>query len=458
MRNKHIGFILGLLIALLIYFLPLQGLGKQGQVGLALTLMTVVFWAFQIAQTGYTSGLYLVLLVILKVAEPAVIFGSWLGSTMYLIIGAYLIAEAVQTSGLGERIAYIFILRFVTSFKSVLVSIFILTFALSLLIPHPWPRAFLIMSVMMTLIESTKMNQEDARKIGFTVFASSVPVSLIFLTGDSVLNPLAIQYSHSNLGWMGWFKVMGVPAIFASIATCILILKLFKPKEEITIDKHVIRSKLHQMGKISAKEKKIIVWLAIAITLWSTDTIHGIDIGWITFLIAMAMSLPLIGGLITPKSWKEVPVQVLIFITAAIAIGTVGSQTGMNAWLANALLPTSIPSNLFALAGIITTISIIIHMFLGSVIAVMGVAIPALLISLKSIGIDPLVTTLWVYSAIAVHYILPFHHLTILVGQGEENGLYSQRESIKLGLPLLLVTYAMTVIVELFWWKIIGLL
>lgn len=142
MRNKHIGFILGLLIALLIYFLPLQGLGKQGQVGLALTLMTVVFWAFQIAQTGYTSGLYLVLLVILKVAEPAVIFGSWLGSTMYLIIGAYLIAEAVQTSGLGERIAYIFILRFVTSFKSVLVSIFILTFALSLLIPHPWPRAF----------------------------------------------------------------------------------------------------------------------------------------------------------------------------------------------------------------------------------------------------------------------------------------------------------------------------
>ena len=67
---------------------------------------------------------------------------------MYLIIGAYLIAGAVKSSGLGERIAYKFILRFVHSFKSVIISIFILTFFLSLLIPHPWPRAFLIMSVM----------------------------------------------------------------------------------------------------------------------------------------------------------------------------------------------------------------------------------------------------------------------------------------------------------------------
>lgn len=99
---------------------------------------------------------------------------------MFLIVGAYLIAGAVKESGLGERIAYKFIISYVTSFKSIIVAIFILTFILSLLIPHPWPRAFLIMSVMAVVIKSANIPRVDAVKIGFTVFAASVPVSLIF--------------------------------------------------------------------------------------------------------------------------------------------------------------------------------------------------------------------------------------------------------------------------------------
>ena len=63
---------------------------------------------------------------------------------MWLVIGAYLIASAVKESGLGERIAYAFMLKFVRDAKSLIISIFALTFVLSLLIPHPFPRAFLI--------------------------------------------------------------------------------------------------------------------------------------------------------------------------------------------------------------------------------------------------------------------------------------------------------------------------
>lgn len=70
---------------------------------------------------------------------------------------------------------------------------------MSVLIPHPWPRAFLIMSVMAVVIQSAKIPKVDAVKIGFTVFAASVPVSLIFLTGDSVINPLAASYAGDSV-------------------------------------------------------------------------------------------------------------------------------------------------------------------------------------------------------------------------------------------------------------------
>ena len=110
---------------------------------------------------------------------------------------------AVKESGLGERIAYKFIVKYVSSFKSIIVSIFALTFILALLIPHPWPRAFLIMSVMAVVVKSADIPREDAVKIGFTVFTASIPVSMIFLTGDASINPLAAASCDPEpVGWL----------------------------------------------------------------------------------------------------------------------------------------------------------------------------------------------------------------------------------------------------------------
>ena len=363
---------------------------------------------------------------------------------MYLIMGAYLIAGAVRTSGLGERIAYSFILRFVDSYRSIIISTFALTLLLSLLIPLAWPRAFLVMSVMAVVIRSAQLPQEDAVKIGFTVFASSVPVSLIFLTGDSVLNPLVVASSGVAVGWMKWFLYMGIPAIVASVLTCIAILFLFRPSAPVRIDKEKIRTQLAEKGSLTRLEKRTIFWLLAAIILWTTDSIHGLDLGWITFIVAMLMSLPLFGEVLDAKAWSDIPVHVLLFLTAAMAIGRVGSVTGANVWIAETLLPSTVPSSIFALAAVITAASMVIHLLLGSVIAVMGVAIPALLAFTAPIGINPLIPSLLVYTAISIHYVLPFHHLNILVGEGQENGMYTQKETLRMAIPLTVIVFVIT--------------
>ena len=140
-----IGLIVGLLIGLGLYFTSFPGLSYAGHLCLSFSLMTVAYWAFGVAQPGSSSALYLILLSVFKVAPGTTIFSTWTGPMMYLIIGAYLIAAAVNDSGLGERIAYWYIDKYVTDFRSIIISIFVLTFILALLIPHPWPRAFLIM-------------------------------------------------------------------------------------------------------------------------------------------------------------------------------------------------------------------------------------------------------------------------------------------------------------------------
>jgi len=272
-RTKLHGLFLGVVLALVCFALPLDGLSVEGRKALAPTVMTVVFWAFQVSHSGYIAGLYLVLLIILKVAKPTVVLAPLATSSTFLIMGAYLLAASVRSSELGERIAY-FMLCFVTSYRSLIIVIYLLTFVLSLIIPHAWPRALLIMSVMLVVINTAQIGVQDARQIGFAVFASSL----------------------------------------------------------------------------------------------------------------------------------------------------------------------------------------IVHLLLGSVLSVMGVAIPALLAFVSGVSIDPLVIVLWAYTVIGSHYILPFHHMNVLVGVGEGNGLYSQKETIRLGIPLIAVVYFITVVVQTLWWKALGLI
>ena len=74
-----------------------------------------------------------------------------------------------------------------------------------------------------------------------------------------------------------------------------------------------MRAKLAAMGPMSGKELRTAFWVTLAIILWMTDTLHGVDIGWVTLFIAMAMSLPLVGEILTPASWSGVPLHVLNF-------------------------------------------------------------------------------------------------------------------------------------------------
>lgn len=455
--GKSLGLLCGIGAFVIIRLLPLQGLSTNGHVCFGLTVMTVVWWAAQVAQPGYISGIYLALLCLLKVAEPAVIFSGWLGSTIWLVAGAYLIASAVRNSGLGERLSYAFLLRFVRDWRSIIVSVFVLTFILSILIPHPWPRAFLIMSVMTVLIRAAHIPQKDAAIIGFSVFAASVPVSLIFLTGDATINPFAASYAGQPVSFMRWFVVIGPPAILLSLLTMLLILLLFPPSCQVNIDQEQIRIAQANLGPMSNREKRTLVWIGVAVCLWMTNGITQLDIGWITLLISMLMSLPVVGEVLKAEDWKEVPLHVMVFLTAAIAIGKVGAATGMSQWIASLLLSSVIPGNMILLALCIGGLSVMIHMVMGSVIAVMGITIPAFLAVAETIGIPPLAVTGLVYIAVAGHYLLPFHHLNILVGQGQENGMYTQRETIKMGGPLLLAVF-LTLLAALGWWKVIGLI
>lgn len=475
LTKRYIGFFLAIVVFLLIKFvLPLDSLGsvalsEGGKNCLALSLGAVVMWACGVAQPGYTGILYCALLVLMQVvpdadgvpsmaATVAVAFGAWTKGTMWIVVGAYLIAGAVKDSGLGQRIAYAFMLKFVKSAKSLILSIFALTFVLALLIPHPFPRAFLILAVVSVIAESAGYGEDDRGKLGFLIFAAAVPCSMFFMTGDSTLNPLVASYGANGgaaIGFVDWFIYMSLPMIVATLCTIVLALALFKPSKELVYDREEVLAKQAALGKLSEKEIRTIVWLVIAIALWLT--VSGDYLAWVTLVIGVLMAMPVIGEVLTPASWSSVDIKTLMFLTAAMAIGSVGGATGMNAWIADVVLPSTVPANPYLFALLVCALTMVIHMFMGSVMAGLGICVPAFLTFVQGTSVTPIAVALIVFTAINLHYILPFHNLAILVGEGKDAGGYTSKEAMKMGIPMTVVTF-LVVLVEAFWFSTLGLM
>jgi di/tricarboxylate transporter len=451
--------LVGLIICLGIWFMPSPaGLPIQGQHCLALSLLAVAWWAFGVIHPGYTSLILLIAWVLTKTAEPPVVFRLWTSPLMYLVIGGYLIAAAVEVSGLGRRIAYHFILRFVSGYRSIIASCYVLGFLLSILIPHPWPRSFMIMSVMAIIIRSAKLAPRFAAQIGLTVFAASCPTSMILLTGDSTLNVVAMNFGGVQASYLRWLWTMGVPGILASALLFCMQIWFFPAPESFVIQKDEIRDLLSKLGPTTGNEKKVILWIAIAVSFWVTDFIHHVHPGWIAAAAALGMTLPVLGGVLKPGDWNKVNLGSLFFLTAALGIGTVGDVTGMNKWVAAVVLPSHAPANIFVFALVVTAFAVAIHMILGSVLAVMGIVTPAVIAFSASAGVSPLVASLLVYTAVNQHYLLPFHNMAILVGEGEQGGGYGSAEVLRLGIPLTILVFVLTIGIEIPWWKIIGLI
>lgn len=457
-KKKFLGLAAGLALAAVIWNLDL-GLLPEGRKCLALSLMAVVWWATKALDSGITAVALLVSFVVFLESETvtlSVIFGVWTTPVVYLVIGGFLISEGIQRSGLGERIACYFIKLFVRSYKSVIIACYVLGILLSVMIPHPWPRSFLLMSVMSFVIRTSKLPKKYGAHVGLAIFAGSIPTSMILITGDSSLNAVAAGFAGTSISWGQWALYMGLPGLLASALTCTAQLLLFGQPKEFELDLAMIQEKISGMGRITGKETGTIIVMLLAIGLWMTDSLHGIHSGWIAIGAVVLLAAPVI-GVITKESWQSVSVSTLLFLTAALSIGAVGKITGMNEWIAGVLMPDNLTPNPYIFALVACGICMVMHMLLGSTLAVLGIAAPAIISFGETVGIPALVSAMLAYTAVCLHWLLPFHHMNLLVGLGEQGGGYTEKEVLRLGLVQTVIV-VLVCMAEILWWSVIGLL
>jgi anion transporter len=378
---------------------------------------------------------------------------------MWLMIGAFLLARAVTKSGLADRVAFFFMIRFARSYMSIVVLAYVLGLVMSFLIPQPFPRTLLIMALVGQIIKRSKANKKDATSLGLAVFTSATATSMILLTGDALLNGAAAAFSGLDIGWLEWAYYMAVPGICASVLMLGLHLLMFRQTGEFEVEISGLVKEQQKLGPMSRQEKCTVFWVGLALVLWATDFLHHVNPAWVALAAVVGLALPKVGDVLEQDDINTgVAWPIVIFVIGTLAIGTVARQTGLSQWLAAVALPAQPPQDAFTFAAMASLATMAVHMLLGSALACMSIMSPTLVDYTQAAGWSPAFPALVVYTAVEIHYLLPFQHVTVLVGEGPQGGGYSSGMVIKYGLPLTLVALAVILLVEVPWWKLIGLI
>lgn len=453
-NNNVTKLIICILIGVIILMAPISNLSPEGHRALVITITTVLLWACNVAATGYIALLTCSLFLITGTGDAVTVFSSWSKPTYWMIIASFLFAAAVKNSGLAERAADIIILKYVRDWRSLILTIMLLNMALVFLIPHTFPRAFLILAIVSQICEMANVNERDTRVLCFAVFAIAVPVTIPVLTSDASINVLFAGMAGMNPSWVEWFKYMGVPGLIAVFMTTGLFLMVFKPTGEIKFDLTVVEERLTGRGALSGLEKKTGIWIVATTIFWLTTSMHHIDLTYGTMMVVAIMSLPGIGGIISAKDWSSIPINLLCFLTGAMAIGAVGNETGMTQWITAVVMPDSIPDNPYVIAAFITLMAMIMHMFLGSLVSVLAISIPILLNFTSGMCMAPECVAYIIYITLSIHYIFPFHNLALV--SGGDN--FTNVETVRLGIPMTLVTFFINVCICVPWWTFVHLI
>ena len=200
-------------------------------------------------------------------------------TAIWLIVIAFFISRGFIKTGLGNRVAYIFVEKFGKKTLGLAYSLIATDLILSPAMPSNTARAGgIVWPIVQSLSHAFGSRSDDGtqNKIGsflhLSAFQGDMITSAMFVTAMAG-NPLAVQLAAETAGveitWVGWALAAIVPGLIALIAVPLVIYKLNPPEIKETPDAAVFaRAKLSEMGPITSAEKKMIAVFLLILVLW----------------------------------------------------------------------------------------------------------------------------------------------------------------------------------------------
>ncbi len=450
LTRKNISLLVLIAVAGIVLFVinPFQ-LTQTNNICLSGLVVTILLWTVDIFKKRYVSSALLVLFMWVGQTEIKTVFRFPLSNDFLMILYAYLFSQGIVNSRVATTYVGKVLNRFgSTPLRLILIGI-LFSIACIFIIPQPFARAILLATLFAKYLDERGFEPKVRSTVLLSLFVFATASYMLFRNGDVILNGAMLGFGGTDIPAAMWVRYLTVPTLVTGSIMLIAFLLTFRTSIFGTSVPQRVDAKAIVL---STKERYAALVLVAVVMLWVTESIHGLSA--VLIIIAGTLGFYLLGFL-KKEDLKIINIDLLFFLTAAFAIGPVMKNTGIAQVVFQRLtgiFPTEVTIFYF-LALIVATM--LLHMLLGSTITTLSVVIPGFL-TLTAGKIDPLVLMMTTYVSVNIHYLLPFHHVTIMIGSG--NRFIDSRSLLKFGLVMTFVVVLSLLFVYLPWWRFIGLL
>ncbi|GGH63896.1 SLC13 family permease [Rothia aerolata] len=384
----------------LVILIALAGFGQTTlsvEAALTLSIFVVAVWAwvFSPLPDTYVALAAAVLLVLCGVLPTDELTDSLGNETIWLLVAAVVIAQAISASGLATRMTGWMVSRAKTT-RSLFYWLAVALFVTAFMIPSTSGRAALALPIFTAVAAAVAEQKKVVRALSIlvpSVILLSAVSSYIGAGAHLITDEILDSYGFDSIGFVRWMLLGAGLGLTASLLCTELVLRLFLGSAERKIHmENISGDSLGVSAQLDLTEKKVLTVLALVILGWCTESLHGLDTVVVALLGALAITAPGVSGISLGSGLKKAPWPLLIFMAATLALGDALVESGAAGWLGDSIfspLAAMGSGSQFLFLVLLIAISTLAHLLIQSRSARSAVLIPLIIPAAVSLGVNP---------------------------------------------------------------------
>lgn len=436
------GRIAGPLLALLVYFAlpPSDLLSDPARAAAAILVLMGIFWMTEALPLAATSLLPLCLFPILGVLPIQQTAAPYADKVIFLFMGGFLIALAMERTGLHRRVALLAILAFGTTPRRLVGGCMITTAFLSYWISNT-ASAMMMLPIGLSMANLVRQrcsaaehatDERDIRRfevglllaIGYAASVGGLGTP-IGTPPNLVLQAFLERELDRSIPFGQWMLLAAPLVISLLFALWVMLCYVLFPVRirEIPGGRALIRDELRALGAITLNERIVLAvfvsaafcWIARdPLTRWEwfatnlpfikrvDDTVIAITAALVLFMIPIGRRRV---GVLDWSAAERLPWGVLLLFGGGLSLAEAMRSTGLDTWIGQqAVALGGLPTPLLILG--ICALVVALSEF-GSNTAVAATFLPVIAGVANAIGVDPMLLLLPAALAASCGFMLP---------------------------------------------------
>jgi len=390
------------------------GLSDGAQSVAGIGIMMAVLWITEAIPLAATALLPLVLFPLVGVASVDDLSSSYANPVIFLFLGGFLIARAIERWGLHRRLAFSILVRAGGDPKRIILSVMLVTAFLSLWISNT-AAAMVAAPIAASVAVSRSVNDDfaPALMLGVAYAATIGGMGSLIGTPPNALFAAYMENAYGIVIGFGEWMLIGIPTVV-----------ILLPVTWLTLTRLVFRIEpdradmaLERLPGMAAAEIRVAIVAACTALLWILRPVISVylpglglsDAGIAMTGAVVLFFLPAGGGqetrLLDWDTASTVRWDVLILFGGGLALASAITSTGLALWIGH---EAEKMQGLPVFWIMVATAVIVVYLGeLASNTCMAAIFLPVAGATAIGIGVDPLAFTLPVALAASIGFMLP---------------------------------------------------